>query len=209
MGSDGPNSAGTIVNDDSVGTLSWNDVNNAKTDDVNFSVVHSSEALSINSINDNIVRLVKSGFVAGDNKANNDQLQWENYDQTDIDTTTVTTYGSSSDLWGLSLTPSDINSSNFGFVYRIQFHYDPPEEGLSPVYTYTNYLKFSNFNLSVPESTQILGVELSIRARRCIQYTSNYGRVYYAEVTVYYENLSKSTGVQSVTGVGSITFTGV
>jgi hypothetical protein len=54
---------------------------------------------------DNSVKLVKGGTISGTDKASS--TPWPNTD-------TYTTYGSSSDLWGLSLTPSDINDTNFG-----------------------------------------------------------------------------------------------
>ncbi|MCT4562066.1 MAG: hypothetical protein N4A41_11895 [Crocinitomicaceae bacterium] len=61
--------------------------------------------LGIQSVVDNAVRLVKSGVATGNNKA-----AAGNWAYTDA----TTTYGSSSDLWGLTLTPSDVNNSNFG-----------------------------------------------------------------------------------------------
>lgn len=62
------------------------------------------------AISDKIVRLVKGGTVSGDNKFNGDI--WTASD-------TVYTYGSSTDLWGLSLTPTDVNASNFGSVLQV------------------------------------------------------------------------------------------
>lgn len=55
------------------------------------------------------VRLVKGGTISGSDKA-------------DVTTKYLTTldtafYGGSTDLWGLTLNASDVNASNFGFVF--------------------------------------------------------------------------------------------
>ena len=60
---------------------------------------------------DDTVKIIKGGTIQGDNKSTGDSVPagpptWE-----------TNTYGGASDLWGLSLTPSDINASNFGIVY--------------------------------------------------------------------------------------------
>jgi hypothetical protein len=58
-----------------------------------------------NKITDQFVRIVKGGFTAGTNHANGNA--WTN-------AVAPQTYGSSSDLWGTTWTPSDINSATFG-----------------------------------------------------------------------------------------------
>jgi hypothetical protein len=58
------------------------------------------------AVRDNEVKLIKSGTITGQNKGNTSE-NWTNSD-------TYKAYGSSSDLWGTSLSPSDINSSDFG-----------------------------------------------------------------------------------------------
>jgi RHS repeat-associated protein len=62
----------------------------------------------VNSItaSDSSVRLIKGGVISGNDHA-------DIFDTWPI-TTTAMSYGSSTDLWGLSLTPADLNSSNFG-----------------------------------------------------------------------------------------------
>lgn len=64
-------------------------------------------ATSTSAINDNSVKLVKAGVITGTDKASG--AAWTTSD-------VVATYGSSTDTWGLSWTPSDINVSNFGCV---------------------------------------------------------------------------------------------
>ncbi len=54
---------------------------------------------------DNLVKLVKAGSVAGDSKASANKwsvtYEW-------------VSYGGAQDLWGTTLTPSDVNNANFG-----------------------------------------------------------------------------------------------
>ena len=54
---------------------------------------------------DNVISLVKAGATVGDNKAS--AVQWPT-------TLTIATYGSPTDLWGTTWTPTDINSPDFG-----------------------------------------------------------------------------------------------
>lgn len=63
-----------------------------------------------NSVNDVDVRLVKGGVITGDDKATT----------SDWPTSFATAnYGGTSDLWGTSWTPEDINGSNFGVVLSV------------------------------------------------------------------------------------------
>lgn len=62
---------------------------------------------TLNGTQDSSVRLVKGGVISGNDKAS--ASLWPTADA-------VATYGSSTDLWGLTLTPTDINASNFGVV---------------------------------------------------------------------------------------------
>ena len=59
------------------------------------------------NVTDNIVRLVRGGTVVGDDKASGDQ--WPGMD-------VVRSYGGSTDLWGTTLTPAQVNASDFGVV---------------------------------------------------------------------------------------------
>lgn len=57
------------------------------------------------SINDSDLNLIKNGVIVGSERASNSD--WPT-------TLATTTYGSTSDLWGSTWTPADINASNFG-----------------------------------------------------------------------------------------------
>lgn len=60
---------------------------------------------------DNSAKLISGGVVSG-----NDNKNLSKY----ATSPETVTYGSSSDLWGLSLTPAIINNSNFGFAVSAQ-----------------------------------------------------------------------------------------
>jgi hypothetical protein len=137
MASQGPNNPGTIVNDASVGTIAWTNPSDAATSNnlyaygggggtsnylkcsnFGFSIPSGATIDGITveiekkrtpycTVTDNVVSLVKNGVISGNNYRSTD-----NWNLTD----TYSTYGGSTDLWGLSLTSSDINSSTFGVV---------------------------------------------------------------------------------------------
>ena len=67
-------------------------------------------AVSASSVVDSSLRLVQGGVPAGMNKA--DVTPWTT-------TGAYFTYGSSSDTWGLTLLPSDINATTFGTYLRV------------------------------------------------------------------------------------------
>lgn len=72
---------------------------------ITVSIERSSNTL--NGTHDDSIRLVKGDVISGNDKAT--AAQWPTSDA-------VATYGSSTDLWGLTLTPADINLSTFGVV---------------------------------------------------------------------------------------------
>jgi|SRR3989344_2248720 len=135
--SSGPNNGSSFASDSSVGTISWTSPSNAQSDDgsyasasfssgassyylkatgFNFSIpsgatvngilVEIKKATSgLNTSTDNSVKIVKDSSVAGSNYASGSS--WPT-------TAAYSSYGGASDLWGLTLTSSDINSSGFG-----------------------------------------------------------------------------------------------
>lgn len=72
------------------------------------------------------VRLVKGGTITGNNKSGYTELNGSANNPEDCGTSGPAptdeyySFGGSSDLWGVSLTPSDVNASNFGFVANFQ-----------------------------------------------------------------------------------------
>ena len=63
----------------------------------------------VNSIKDNIVRLIIGGVISGENKAS--ASYWGTSDA-------YTTYGSATDTWQLSLTVADVQDANFGIAMQ-------------------------------------------------------------------------------------------
>jgi hypothetical protein len=134
---------GTVENDNSVGTEPWSNLDNCKvSDDAYTSAVLSASEISnylkatnfgfqiaddavikgikvlvekkasaADKIKDYEAKLVKGGVIQNENKAKTEY--WSIYDG-------YSEYGSKSDLWGLSWTPADINSSNFGVVIAVK-----------------------------------------------------------------------------------------
>jgi hypothetical protein len=78
---------------------------------ISVSIERQQSAFSVN-IADNLVRLVVGGAIAGQNKASG--AAWTTTD-------TTITYGGPSDLWGLALTPADVNASNFGAAISVAY----------------------------------------------------------------------------------------
>ena len=132
----------TYSNDASIGTEAWSTPTNAATEDGTMALcgtgpvaaisnylkglqlVSPPAGLSGSTINgievqinrkdtgnnnfDSTVKLVKGGTVSGDNKAT--ATNWDNF------VLAFENHGGPSDLWGLSLTSSDVLASNFGVV---------------------------------------------------------------------------------------------
>ncbi len=140
------NYPGTVVDDNSVGTPAWSNPSNAtstngayafsnpgttagspthylKATNFGFSIPSGSTINGVQaeiqaadtaacppSSTDNIVKLVKGGTVQGNNLAST--VPWSCY-------LTWRGYGSSTEMWGLSLTDTDVNASNFGIVLSV------------------------------------------------------------------------------------------
>lgn len=142
MSTAGPNAPGTMTDDAAVGTVAWSNPGNVATSNDVRAIASSGGATShylncsnfgfaipagstINGVTvsiermsnrltavryaiDSTVSLVKGGTVSGSNKADL-VAKWPL-------TEAVATYGGASDLWGLTLTDSDVNASTFGVV---------------------------------------------------------------------------------------------
>lgn len=137
----GPNSPATGADDASVGTLAWSNPDRVvASDDSKSSAVSTAtvtthylkatnfgfsvpagatidgvtveiERMTTNNTaarntTDNIVKLVKNGTISGDDKAAT-ATKWPTADA-------YASYGGATNLWGLSLTATDINNSTFG-----------------------------------------------------------------------------------------------
>ena len=84
---------------------------NAVINGVIVDVERKSSSTSDGGSDDASVRLIKGGSITGSDRQTNT-------DYTTSDTTE--SHGTSSDLWGLTLTPADINAANFGVAVSVQ-----------------------------------------------------------------------------------------
>lgn len=126
---------GTTINDATVGTIDWTTPDNAKVLD---SIYTSCPVRVSGPVNFNSIKLFKAGAVTGNDKSPGTNV-------TSI--ATPQQWGSASDLWGATLTPADVNATNFGV-------------GLSIVGNggTGKYIFVSNFGFSIPTDATINGV---------------------------------------------------
>lgn len=141
MASSGPNSGGTFSDDSSVGITAWSNVNNAassnnsyatcalnpgadghylKCTNFGFAIPGGSTidgvivivecSCDVPTIQDEAVYLVKGGSIVGSNKKN--LSTWDDTVDTNM------SHGGVADLWGTTLSVSDVNASNFGVVIQ-------------------------------------------------------------------------------------------
>ncbi len=136
----GPISPGTVVDDNSVGTVEWLIPGNAKVSD------DSQATASGTGWKEDVIRLVKDGSVYGDDKSG----------ILDIGTTwyadTYYSYGSSSALWGGTWSAEDINDENFGVVISLE----------DITLMTSHYLKATNFSFSIPTGSTITGISVEV-----------------------------------------------
>lgn len=137
--------AGTAANVTGVGTVAWTNAGNVAADDNVYATIAINNATSNylqatnygfsippeatingiavtigrfqnatasgNDVRDNVVQLIKGGTIVGSNKAATG-TEWPTSEG-------IASYGNSSDLWGTTVTPADINASNFGVALAV------------------------------------------------------------------------------------------
>jgi hypothetical protein len=69
------------------------------------------KSAGLGNVFDNVLRLVKAGSLAGNDKASGSI--WPGSD-------TVANYGGAGDTWGLTLTGADVKASNFGVGFSVR-----------------------------------------------------------------------------------------
>lgn len=117
-------------------------------------------------ISDKTIQLLKNGTAVGNNKAK--LTTWPG-------AITSTGYGSSSDLWGTTWNPSDINASNFG-VYITAKNADTAAhvagiDYVSVTVTYSvasgtqvsDYLQGTTFGFGLANTTTVLGILVEVK----------------------------------------------
>lgn len=166
MASEGPNSPGTLADDSSVGTEEWTDESNAAASDDAYAAT----ALTGTATKDNSVRLVVGGSVTGDDKASGSFWPGSDPDS-------YVSYGSSSDDWSASLTPTNVNASDFGVAVSCKSAFSGP--------SVSYYLKATNFGFSIPAEATINGVVFELE-RWTAGGSGRDPRIDHMRLTVYY-----------------------
>lgn len=117
-------------------------------------------------LNDHDVTLLKAGSPVGNNKA---QVGWSGLAPETF------TYGSSSDLWGTTWTPADINNTGFGIQISVNNSGVGSDTAgidyVSLTVSYTapagttvsDYVQGSQFGFSIPATTTITGIEVDVK----------------------------------------------
>lgn len=154
----GPSFAGTGADDSSVGTVTWSNPTNVTASDntrANVTTTTASETShyikatnfgfsigggTVDGIlceveqfgtfvggssvpNENSIRLVNgAGTIIGDNKSTSAALPNGSGNEAFV------SYGGSADTWSASLTPSDINDTDFGCVYSVDLNSDGADD---------------------------------------------------------------------------------
>lgn len=157
----GPNS---VVDDSSIGTVAWSSPTNAEIAD---GICATANLLGLDPASQNSIKLVKGGTIQGTDKSTGAIYHGA--------TLTNVSFGGATDLWGLTLAPSDINASDFGVAISAKGH--------GP--TISHYLKATNFGFNIPSDATVQGIVVtSLQA-----YSGGNGQVAnidYVSITVYY-----------------------
>lgn len=82
-----------------------------------------SQMVSFTNVAEKSIKLVKGGIISGNDKNRN--ISWDNASGP---------WGSSTDMWGLPLTPADINATNFGVAFKVILSSD----GVNLIYAYAD-----------------------------------------------------------------------
>ena len=141
-------SPGTMADDSTVGTISWSNPNNAKASDGSYATAEK-DGTYLDSPVDGYAKIVKAdGSIGTTDKAGEDAL-----DSSD----TYRIYGGSTEKWGETWSYTDINDSDFGFVFAAGFFH-----AIELDYEYSEYLKATNFGFSIPSGATIDGIEIGV-----------------------------------------------
>lgn len=168
----------TITNDSSIGSISWNNVWNVSsenwvTSDSNNFWVSSTQDWGIY---DSSIKLVVWWVVVWTN-----QSTWTAFPYNS--SLAYATYWGNTNLWWLSLSSSDINNSQFWVVFSVQ---DKIMSTWLPS-VYSNYIKATNFNFSIPTGAVIDWIKVEVkRTEPSATYQNFFATVDHIRMTVYY-----------------------
>jgi hypothetical protein len=160
MADTGTVAPGTLASDNSHGSSAWSNPTNATSDDGSYATVSLMTDVEV-------VKLVVSGSVSGDNRASDNAAALPGSE-------TLLNYGGAAILWGLTPTAAQVKASNFGCVLAVW-------DGVNA----SEYLKATNFDFSViPSGSTINGIKVGYG----MFYDSFafLAKVDYVQMTVYY-----------------------
>jgi hypothetical protein len=137
----GANEPASAANVASFGTVAWNNTAGALHSDSQYAYTNALGGCTTPW--DASVRLVRGGAVAGSDYAHHNNIPMSD---------AWMYYGGSADLWGLSLTADDVNSSSFGVAVAYECR----------LQSQSNYLQLTGFGFSVPHGATINGVSVAV-----------------------------------------------
>ena len=170
----GPNYAGT-ANDvclplaDCLG--SWSNVNNVKVEDGVFSTASPTNIFQV--YNQSITEFISLLKTTTSTVFGSGSLTMPT-------SSSYIVFGSSTDLWGTTWTPADINNSNFGFSIEV-----------GTDYKLTDDLQGTNFGFSIPAGATINGILVESKGYQVIS-TASTAYIDNVRITVYYTPLGSS-----------------
>ena len=168
MSDTGWKSPGTVVNDDTVGTVAWTNPEGAKALDEEVTYV----VWSMGSPHMSLLKLLVGGSITGENRSDGENF-YNSEEEEDF------VYGAADDVWGATLTPSSVNSSDFGVVLQVIERDIEIED--------SEYLKATNFGFEIPSGAEIDGVEVMFTAGGS---TGEQIRINHIQIKVYYTDNS-------------------
>jgi len=144
MASSGPLYPSTTVDDATVGTEAWVNPNNGQVDDGVYTTTTPNSGVP----KDNSIKIVKGGTISGTDKSAGAVWGGASY----------ASFGGSADLWGLSWTVADINSSTFGVAISALTTGTKGDPSLT-----SHYLKVTNFGFTIPAGATINGILAEVK----------------------------------------------
>lgn len=174
----------TVSEDNIIGSYGWSSLDFAKTSNNQYAYSGLMLTQPGNNCVENSIRLIKDGVISGEEKSIGAMLPTSD---------TFLSYGNSDDTWGLTLSPDDINSSDFGLAISFRGIIDDRT---------SYYLKLTDFGFNVPSGSIIVGVLAEVECKYVVGGTNVV--VDTVKITIYYS--STISNIYSITGVQSITF---
>lgn len=137
------------------GVYTWTNANNAKASDNSYAtcdVCAASKYAGSNGASCYIdgLKLIKAGTIGGSDKGTTGDYNLYLSDHTH-------TYGGAADLWGNTLTDTDVNNSGFGVALGV----NQTQDGTSS----SDWLKATNFGFAIPSGATINGITVALEMK--------------------------------------------